>query len=59
VQIEQQDLMLVGVLGDAFEDLFDACEEPVAETLFALVEPVALSFGTSSVARLAPSVPIR
>lgn len=41
VQVEQRDLVLVGVLRDAFEGLLDAGEEPVPETGFALVEPVA------------------
>jgi hypothetical protein len=32
---------LVCVLGDTFERLFDACEEPVAQTLFLVIKPVA------------------
>jgi hypothetical protein len=41
MQVEYSDLVLVRIRRDAFESLFDAFEEPVAETDFAPVEPVA------------------
>ena len=40
MQVEQGDLVLVRIRRNAFKRLFDALEEPVAETGFALVEPV-------------------
>ena len=41
MQIEQCDLVLAGVLGDAFERLFDTGKKSVAQATLALVEPLA------------------